>query len=190
MANENHFESWNKTIKEVYGNEETDSLRVANEGSIIVKQGCSNCESIEPVTEGSVGYYSNICDNCYRQLSEAGTINSHISITAIENASDYAVRQENKKTQTLLEEQRNRLDVQLVKFNAEKKLIEAELKDKLLRARRLVESLHTKVENGDEISESDGLQGLGSDIDSLKSRLKSYNEFIKYLEEFGKTINK
>lgn len=72
---------------------------------------------------------------------------------------------------------------------AEKKLVENELKEKLERAKRKIESLHTRVENGDEIFESDGLQSLGVDIDVLQSRLVSYNKFIAYLKEFETEIN-
>ncbi|MEC2463873.1 chromosome segregation protein [Bacillus cereus] len=143
MKKDNHFEEWNETIKTVYGEEETDSLQVANEGSKVV----------------------------IREEKELPTIQEHNRLSLIN------------------EEQRQRFEVQLVKVEAEKKLVESELKDKLQSAKRKIESLHTRVENGDEIFESDGLQGLGVDIDTLKSRLVSYNQFIIYLKEFGKEIN-
>lgn len=47
MTKENHFESWNKTIKEVYGSEETDSLQVANEGSTITMKEEKELPTIE-----------------------------------------------------------------------------------------------------------------------------------------------
>ncbi|AFQ29886.1 hypothetical protein BTF1_28927 (plasmid) [Bacillus thuringiensis HD-789] len=143
MTKENHFESWNKTIKEVYGSEETDSLQVANEGSTITMKEEKELPTIE----------------------------------------DY-----NKKVK-VIEDQKRRVEIQLAKVVAEKKLVENELKEKLERAKRKIESLHTRVENGDEIFESDGLQSLGVDIDVLQSRLVSYNKFIAYLKEFETEIN-
>ncbi|WP_255294053.1 chromosome segregation protein [Bacillus toyonensis] len=97
--------------------------------------------------------------------------------------------QDYNKAVLISEEQSKRLEIQLVKVEAEKVLIENELKDKLKSAQRKIESLHTRVENGDEIFESDGLQSLGVDIDTLKSRLVSYNQFIIYLKSMGNLDN-
>ncbi|MGF2716532.1 hypothetical protein ACQUY5_30690 [Bacillus cereus] len=205
----NYFEGWNDTIKKVYGGTETDSLQVANEESNITKQGCCKCESIEPVTTGSVAYYSNLCDSCFEELRDKDKLVFYVPNDAYKKAEEYRINNGldslqvanegssivNKKDKELptiedynklalmSQEQIQRADIQLVKLNAEKTLIENELKDKLDRAKRKIESLYTRVENGDEIYESDGLQSLGVDIDSLKSRLVSYNQFIEYMEE-------
>lgn len=123
-----------------------------------------------------------------KETDSLGVLNEGSSIVKQESKELPTIQDYNKAI-LISEEQSKRLEIQLVKVEAEKVLIESELKDKLKRAKRILESLHTRVENGDEIFESDGLQSLGVDIDSLKSRLVSYNQFIIYLKSMGNLDN-